>query len=136
VLYHLRHACNPFCTDYFGARILLFAQASLVCDPPILCFSLSVGCQVYTTMPTISSIKTGVHRLFFFFFFAWTGLEAQSSQVVRIIGMSHSHKLIFNFLRNCQTGFHSSCSILHFHQVSTSNFSRSLSAFVILHVSY
>jgi hypothetical protein len=33
VLYHLSHSSSPFCPDYFGARILFFAQAGLDYDP-------------------------------------------------------------------------------------------------------
>jgi hypothetical protein len=35
-LYFLNHASSPFCSCYFGDRVLLFAKASL--DPSILSF--------------------------------------------------------------------------------------------------
>jgi hypothetical protein len=38
----LSHASSPFCSGYFGDRVLLFVQVSLDCDPPILCFLLSL----------------------------------------------------------------------------------------------
>jgi hypothetical protein len=39
-LYHLSHTSSPFCSDYFGDGVLLFAQTSLDYDPHILCFLL------------------------------------------------------------------------------------------------
>jgi hypothetical protein len=42
-LYHLRYNHSPFCSGYFGHRVLLFAQVSLDPDPPILGFLLLPG---------------------------------------------------------------------------------------------
>jgi hypothetical protein len=56
----LSHACSPCCSGYFGDRILLFAQAGLDHNPPILLFLPSLGWQLWTTMP---------------FFFCWDGIS-------------------------------------------------------------
>jgi hypothetical protein len=42
VLYHLSHAFSPFCSGYFGDRVLLFAWTCVDQDP-ILHFLLSLG---------------------------------------------------------------------------------------------
>jgi hypothetical protein len=34
----LGHTSSPFCSGYFGDKVLLFAQATLDCDLPILHF--------------------------------------------------------------------------------------------------
>jgi hypothetical protein len=51
-LYHLSLASSHFCSGYFGDKVLLFVQASLYQEPPILCFLLWQGWQIYTTMPS------------------------------------------------------------------------------------
>jgi hypothetical protein len=33
-LYFLSHNSDPFCSGYFGGRVLLFAHAVLECNPP------------------------------------------------------------------------------------------------------
>jgi hypothetical protein len=40
VLCHLSHASSSFCSDYFGDRSSLFAQAGLDHDSPVFCFLL------------------------------------------------------------------------------------------------
>ena len=48
--------------------------------------------------------------------FMWTYVFSSFECIPRCgIARSHSNS-VFNFLRNCQTVFHSSCTILHFHQ--------------------
>jgi hypothetical protein len=42
-LCHLSHTAIPFRSGYFGNRVLLFAQAILHCDSPILHFPLLLG---------------------------------------------------------------------------------------------
>jgi hypothetical protein len=51
-LYHLRYNHSPFCSGYFGHRVLLFAQVSLDPDPPILGFLLLPGWQAHASMPS------------------------------------------------------------------------------------
>jgi hypothetical protein len=39
-LHHLNNASRPFCSDYFGNKVSLYAQASLNLNSPILSFPL------------------------------------------------------------------------------------------------
>jgi hypothetical protein len=39
-LYLWSHTSRPFCSDYFRARVSLFAQGSLDHDPPVSCLPL------------------------------------------------------------------------------------------------
>jgi hypothetical protein len=55
---------------------LVFAQASLDWDPPILCYPLLLGWQAHPTMPSLFSTRL---RCGFANFFAWAGLKPQSS---------------------------------------------------------
>jgi hypothetical protein len=43
VLYHLSHASSPFCSGYFGDRVLLSVQIGLDRDPQILHFLATTG---------------------------------------------------------------------------------------------
>jgi hypothetical protein len=43
MLYSLSHSTNPFCSGYSGDMVLLFAQAGLGCDSPILGFLQLLG---------------------------------------------------------------------------------------------
>jgi hypothetical protein len=68
------HSTSPFCSDYSGDRVLLFAQASWVHYPPILCFTVHqmIGVRCHTQR---FSVKMNSHKLFF----ACTSLEPWSS---------------------------------------------------------
>jgi hypothetical protein len=58
-------APTPFCSGYFGARVSLFAQASLDSDPPVLYFALSSGWQACTTTLSFFPFTwRGSHKLF------------------------------------------------------------------------
>jgi hypothetical protein len=64
VLYCLAHASSSFSSDYFGDRVLLFAQASLDQDLAILhllCSSWDSGCM--STHPAFFH-QNGVSRAF------------------------------------------------------------------------
>jgi hypothetical protein len=58
VLYHLRHASNPFCSSYFGDRVSLFVQLKtffprLVWNwDPDLSLPCSLGWQACATLPS------------------------------------------------------------------------------------
>jgi hypothetical protein len=43
LLYSLSLTASAFCSGYFGGRVLLFAQVSMNCYPPILDFLLLLG---------------------------------------------------------------------------------------------
>jgi hypothetical protein len=60
--YPLSHAYSPFCSGYFGDRVLLFAQASLDCDPPILAVAEMTG--AYHIMPSFFSGETEYRKIF------------------------------------------------------------------------
>jgi hypothetical protein len=39
----LNHTSSPFCSGYFGDKVIFFAQGSLDYDPPSLHFLLKLG---------------------------------------------------------------------------------------------
>jgi hypothetical protein len=65
VLYHLSHSSSPFCSGYFGDRVLLFAQTGLDCDPPILGFPQLLEWQVHATTPSFFFHWDEVSQTFF-----------------------------------------------------------------------
>jgi hypothetical protein len=53
-----------FCSGHFQERILLFIQACLDHDLPILCFMQWLGWQAYASMSSFFSIEMGSHKFF------------------------------------------------------------------------
>jgi hypothetical protein len=96
-LYHLNHTSSPFCSGYFGARVLLFAQASLDYNPPILCFLLYLGWQVCATIISYW-LRWRSRELFALN----RDLPISASQIARIIGMSHRHSAFLHFVPSCE----------------------------------
>jgi hypothetical protein len=58
--YGLSHTSSPFCSDYFGNRVSLFAQTGLDCDVMILAIARMTGVHHHTFL----SIEVGSHKLF------------------------------------------------------------------------
>jgi hypothetical protein len=67
---------QPFLLCLFQRYGLTFAQASLDCDCPILCFLPLLGWQVCTTIPSFFLLRWDLTN----FFFAWAGLKLWFSQ--------------------------------------------------------
>jgi hypothetical protein len=57
---------QPFVLWLFIDRVLLFAQASLDCNLPILCFPLQLGWQAQATTSSYFPLSWGVVNFFFF----------------------------------------------------------------------
>jgi hypothetical protein len=75
VFYWLSHSSTSLCSDYFGDRVLLFAQAGLVHSSSILCFPPSLGWHAHTTMPNFFPLRWALAN-----FFGQAGLEPWSFQ--------------------------------------------------------
>jgi hypothetical protein len=87
VLYHLSHTSSSFRFDYFGDRVLLFAQGSLEYDPQFYPSHCGYDDRYVPLCPT-----TGWDRVLRTFCLGWsqtTGLSISIFQVAKIIGMSY-----------------------------------------------
>jgi hypothetical protein len=66
----LSHASSSFFSSYFGDRVLLFAQAILDCDLPILSFPLLLGREAHAQIFLFLLLRWGL-ATFFLLGLAW-----------------------------------------------------------------
>jgi hypothetical protein len=90
MLYLLSHIFGPFCSSYLGDWVLLFVQASLELDPPILWFlSSSWDYRLVPPCPPFS-VEMGVSQTCFPLGLPGTTiLLISASLLARIIDLSH-----------------------------------------------
>jgi hypothetical protein len=111
VLYHLSHTSGPFCYSYLRGKVLLFAQADLYCECPILhllpyprttgmCHSIQllVGMESHQTFcldwPGTNVLLISASQCIFLKHINLMSGSSDStpeSKVARITSMSHRH---------------------------------------------